>query len=158
TTRFLFDAGGQYLLRFTAHDTEGRAASCTTRAYADPAIDLRCPNVQSNFQGATVSLDATARSRLGRAVTTMWTVESRPPGSATGPLPPTEVMGVHLLLDQLGDWRLRLTATDAMGVTASCVTNVHADPDVIVTCPPDVTARPFDTINLAGMASSRLNL
>jgi hypothetical protein len=157
TTHLTFDTGGEWLLRFTARDDAGRESACTVRAFAQAAIELLCPNDQSNYEGATVSLAATATSRFMRPLTFQWTVESRPPGSNTAPTPPAS-MAPTLLLDQLGDWRLRLTATDSAGLTQSCVTNVHADPDVIVMCPPDTVSRPFAAITLTGTASSRLGL
>jgi hypothetical protein len=156
-TRFLFDTGGEWQLRFTARDPLGNSASCTVRVAAEPAIELLCPNDQSNYQGATVPLVATARSNFGRPVTFRWTTLARPATSATAPVPDTAPVA-SLLLDQLGDWRLQLVATDSAGLTSSCVTQVHADPDVIVTCPADVHSAPFATITLAGTASSRLGL
>lgn len=154
TASINFDVGGEFRFRFTARDDLGNMASCETRADVESAIDLLCPNDQSNFQGATVSLAARARSRLMRAITLQWETVSRPMGSSTMPTPPNSDAAT-LRLDALGDWRLRLVARDSTGLTASCVTNIHADPDVIVTCPPDTTSRPFATATLAAMAQSR---
>jgi hypothetical protein len=157
TTRFTFDTGGEWLLRFTASDTAGNRESCTVAATASTAIDLVCPNEQSNYQGATVPLVATASSRLGLPLTFAWTTDARPTGSTSAPTP-TNTTSARLLLDALGDWRLRLTARDTAGHTAACTTRVHADPDVIVTCPPDRATRPFATEALAATARSRLGL
>ncbi len=154
TTTITYDLGGEYRFRFTARDDLGNMASCETRADVESAIDLLCPNDQSNFQGAVVMLTARARSRLGRAVTVRWETVSRPAMSRTDANPPTST-DATLLLDSLGDWRLRLVAVDAMGQMASCVTNVHADPDVLVTCPSDTTSRPFLTAMLNARAESR---
>ncbi len=156
-TSVTFDMGGEWVLRFTATDPQGHGATCTVNLYAEPAIQLLCPNDESNFQGANLSLLATARSRLGRTLTYAWTVESRPTASMSAPVPPDQ-LAIGFRLDQLGDWQLRLIATDSGGLSASCRVNLHADPDVIVTCPPDVISRPFATINLTGTASSRLGL
>jgi hypothetical protein len=153
-TTFLLDAGGDWTLRFTATDDLGTAASCTVPLVAQPAIELQCPNDQSDFQGATLPLHATARSSLGRAITVRWDVESRPAASASEPLPAT-ALDTRFLLDQLGDWRLRLVATDSAGVSDACRVNLHADPDVIVACPSDTTSHPFATITLAATARSR---
>ncbi len=157
TTRLTFDTSGEWLLRFTASDPLGHSASCVARATATPAIDLLCPNDQSNYQGATVALVATARSRLALPVTLSWTTEARPAASMSAPAP-ADGAAARLALDALGDWRLRLTARDSAGHTAACVTRVHADPDVIVTCPPDRTARPFTSTTLSATARSRLGL
>lgn len=150
----MFDVGGEFRFRFTARDDLGNMASCETRADVESAIDLLCPNDQSNFQGATVSLAARARSRLNRPVTVRWETVMRPPTSRTDAVPADSV-DARLLLDSLGDWRLRLVATDAMGLMASCITNIHADPDVLVTCPSDVQSRPFSTVTLNARAESR---
>ncbi len=155
--RMLLDAGGEWTLRFTGRDSLGNSRSCTVRVFAQPAIELRCPNDQSNYQGATVSLAATARSNFGRTMVFSWTVVSRPTASMSSPVPATSV-APSLVLDALGDWRLMLTATDSAGLRSQCITNVHADPDVIVACPTDQRSSPFATITLAARASSRLGL
>lgn len=149
-----FDVGGEFRFRFTARDDLGNEASCETRADVESAIDLLCPNDQSNYQGVTVSLTARARSRLMRPITVQWEIVSRPAGSMSAPSPQNST-DATLRLDALGDWRLRLVARDSTGLTASCVTNVRADPDVIVTCPPDTTSRPFATTTLTARAESR---
>ena len=156
-TRMSFDTGGEWQLRFTATDSLGHSASCVARATATPAIDLLCPNDQSNYQGATVPLVATARSRLGLPITLSWMTEARPAASMSAPTPADQATA-SLSLDALGDWRLRLTARDSAGHTAACVTRVHADPDVIVTCPTDTSARPFTSTALTATARSRLSL
>lgn len=157
TTRFTFDAGGEWLLRFTARDSAGNRESCTVAAAASAAIDLVCPNEQSGYQGATVPLVAAASSRLGLPLSFAWSADARPAGSATAPSP-ADALSARLLLDALGDWRLRLTARDTAGHAAACATRVHADPDVVVTCPPDDLTRPFATRTLAATARSRLGL
>jgi hypothetical protein len=154
TASIRFDVGGEFRFRFTARDDLGNMASCETRADVESAIDLLCPNDQSNFQGATVPLEARARSRLMRPVTVRWEVQTRPAGSSANPTP-IDNTSSRMVLDALGDWRLRLTARDSEGNTASCQTNLHADPDVIVMCPPDTNSRPFAMVNLMGQAQSR---
>ena len=156
-TNFTFDAGGDWTLRFTATDSRGTSGTCTTHLHATPAISLRCPNDQSNYQGATVPLVATASSTLGRSLTLRWTVESRPTASTSAPTP-LDAATSQILLDQLGDWRLQLTATDSAGLTARCETSVHADPDVIVACPADAMSAPFATLQIRASAASRLGL
>lgn len=156
-TNVTFDMGGEWVLRFTATDPQGHGASCTVNLYAEPAIQLLCPNDESNFQGANLSLRATARSTLGRTLTYRWSVDTRPTSSTSTPVP-ADQLAIGFVLDQLGDWQLHLVATDSGGLTASCRVNLHADPDVIVQCPRDVISRPFATIELAGRASSRLGL
>lgn len=154
TASVRFDVGGEFRFRFTARDDLGNMASCETRADVESAIDLLCPNDQSNFQGATVPLESRARSRLMLPVTLQWEVQTRPMGSSSAPVPPDNTSS-RMVLDALGDWRLRLVARDSAGNAASCITNLHADPDVIATCPPDTNSRPFSTVNLTAMAQSR---
>jgi hypothetical protein len=149
-----FDVGGEFRFRFTARDDLGNSASCETRADVESAIELLCPNDQSNFQGATVSLAARARSRLGRPVTLRWETLARPAGATANPTP-IDSADATQQLDGLGDWRLQLTARDSAGLAATCVTNLRADPDVIVTCPTDTASRPFATATLSAMAQSR---
>lgn len=148
---------GEYSLRFTATDDAGRADTCTTLVRFDPAIDLLCPNDSSHYISETATLQARGVSRLGRSVTYTWSVESRPAGSRTSPSP-SSGLSSSLLLDQLGDWVVRLRAIDSAGLTATCTSRLHADPDVLVTCPPDVASRPFSTTPLAAEARSRLGL
>jgi hypothetical protein len=157
TARFTFDRGGEWLLRLTATDRAGATASCTTRLSAEPVIELLCPNDVSNYEGATVRLEAVLRSTLGRAVTARWALLARPPGSLTSLTPGVGTFST-LLLDHLGDWRVQLTATDSAGLMASCTANVHADPDVLVTCPADRRSSPFLTLPLVGEAQSRTGL
>ena len=54
TSSIMFDVGGEYRFRLTARDDLGNSASCETRADVESAIDLLCPNDQSNFQGSTL--------------------------------------------------------------------------------------------------------
>ncbi len=156
-TTLALDAGGEYLLRFTATTADGLTRSCDARVIARPAIDLLCPQDQSNYQGATVPLVARATSAYGRPLRFAWSTIARPPASATAPVPPDDTTA-SLRLDALGDWRLRLVALDSAGMRAECETRVHADPDVIVRCPPDSRSAPFSTVSLAGEAASRLGL
>lgn len=153
-TSIRFDVGGEFRFRFTARDSQGNMASCETRADVESAIDLLCPNDQSNFQGAVVPLESRARSRLMLPITLRWEVQTRPMGSSANPTP-IDSTSSRMTLDGLGDWRLQLTARDSAGNSATCRTNLHADPDVIVTCPPDTNSRPFSTVTLTGMAQSR---
>jgi hypothetical protein len=157
STRFALDAGGEWALQFAARDSAGATQSCTVTVDADPAIDLECPDDQSGYQGATLPLVASARSTLGRPIRVHWSVLASPAGSASVPSP-IDSTNATFLLDALGDWRLELTATDSQGLSASCVTNLRADPDVVVTCPPDVRSAPFVTAHLTATAISRRGL
>lgn len=148
---------GDYRLRFTATDDRGNSDSCTTVVVADPAIELLCPNDQSRFVSETAALEGRAVSRLDRPLRFTWEVVTRPPGSrgnvtARATMQPTAA----LPLDMVGDWVVRLTATDDTGLSAQCGARVRVDPDVLVTCPQDVTSRPFSTVNLPGQGVSRL--
>lgn len=146
---------GDYRVRLTATNDQGVSDTCVTVVVVDPAIDLRCPNDRSVFVSETANLTAVARSRLSRAVTLQWSVRARPRGSSASPTPATSPT-VALRTDAVGDYDLELTARDSGGLTASCTTRVHADPDVVVTCPDDVTSRPFTTVSLEGRGVSRL--
>ncbi len=157
TTRLTLAASGNYRLRFTATDSLGRSDSCVAVVVADPAIDLLCPNDQSRYVSETASLEGRGLSRLGRTLRYTWEVAGRPPGSRGDVTPRTSTTPVaRLPLDAVGDWSVRLTASDGAGLSAQCTTRVRVDPDVIVRCPPDVTSRPFSTVSLAGVGQSRL--
>lgn len=152
----LLSAAGTWRLRLTVTDPAGRTDSCTTVVEADPAIDLVCPADQSRYQSDVAALSARASSRLGLPLAYAWSVARRPAGSAGAPQPPTGSPDARLLCDALGDYLVRLTVTDAAMHARSCQTNVHVDPDVLVTCPPDVTSVPFSSVRLEGSAVSRL--
>lgn len=156
-TQLQYDTGGEWVLRLTVTSSSGLSDSCTARLTAQPAIEVLCPNDQSNYQGATLPLVAMATSRFNRPMTYTWATEARPMGSTFGPTPPDQ-LATNVTLDQLGDYSLVFTARDSSGLMASCRTRLHADPDVIVQCPPDTTSTPFQTIQLAAQASSRLGL
>jgi hypothetical protein len=148
-------AAGDHRVRLTVSNDQGVSDTCVTVVVADPAIDLRCPNDRSVFVSDTANLLATATSRLNRAVTVAWSVRSRPAGSGAAPIP-ANTLSTALRTDQIGDYDLVLTARDSGGLTESCTTRVQADPDVVVTCPDDVSSRPFTTTTLSGRAVSRL--
>lgn len=149
-------APGEYRVRLTVSNDRGQSDSCVTPILADPAIDLRCPNDRSVFVSDTATLDARASSRLARRVNVQWRVLSRPAGSGAAPVPGDSV-AASLRTDLVGDYVLELTARDTGGLSATCTTRVHADPDVVVTCPDDVASRPFTTVELVGRAVSRLS-
>jgi hypothetical protein len=154
-TNLPLTAAGDHRVRLTVTNDQGVSDTCVTVVVADPAIDLRCPNDRSVFVSDTANLLATATSRLNRAVTVAWSVRSRPAGSGAAPVP-ANALSTTLRTDQIGDYDLVLTARDSGGLTETCTTRVHADPDVVVTCPDDVTSRPFTTTTLSGRAVSRL--
>lgn len=155
-TAIALAAPGEYRVRLTVSNDLGQSDSCVTPLLAEPAIDLRCPNDRSVFVSESVALEARAVSRLSRALNLQWTLTRRPAGSAASPLPPSGA-NTSLRTDQIGDYDLLLTARDSGGLSATCTTRVHADPDVVVTCPDDVTSRPFTTVDLVGRAVSRLS-
>lgn len=154
-TTLSLPAAGDYRVRLTATNDQGVSDSCVTVVVADPAIDLRCPNDRSVFVSATAELTARASSRLNRPLSLQWSVLRRPAGSSATPTPPSSP-SVSLRTDQVGDYDLQLVARDAGGLTAQCAVRVHADPDVVVTCPDDIASRPFTTATLAGRGVSRL--
>ncbi len=149
---------GTWRLRLTVSDATGRSNSCVTAVEADPAIDLVCPADQSRYQSDVATLTGRATSRLGRALDLRWAVTRRPAGSTSAPTPASGSTTTRLVCDALGDYTVELTARDAGGLTRSCSANVHVDPDVLVTCPADVTSLPFSTVRLVGSAMSRLGL
>lgn len=149
-------APGEYRVRLTVSNDRGQSDSCVTPVLAESAIDLRCPNDRSVFVSDTATLDARATSRLSRRVDVQWRVVSRPSGSGAAPVPGDSV-AASLLADRVGDYVLELSARDSGGLGATCTTRVHADPDVVVACPEDVTSRPFTTVELVGRALSRLS-
>ena len=158
TASLRLDAAGTWRLRLTVSDAAGRSGSCVTVVEADPAIDLVCPADQSRYQSDVAELTGRATSRLGRILDYRWTVTNRPPGSTGTPTPSTGTLTTRLLCDALGDYSVQLMARDTAGLARSCTANVHVDPDVLVTCPADLTSVPFASVSLAGTAMSRLGL
>lgn len=154
-TSLALPAPGDYRVRLTVTNDQGVSDSCTTVVVADPAIDLRCPNDRSVFVSDTANLVASAVSRLNRGLSLQWSVVRRPPGSASSPIP-ANTLGTALRTDQVGDYDLQLTARDSGGLSSSCTMRVHADPDVVVTCPDDIASRPFTSTTLIGRGVSRL--
>ncbi len=157
-TAMALPLAGTWRLRLTVSDAAGRSDSCTTAVEADPAIDLVCPADQSRYQSDVAELVGRATSRLGRTLALRWAVTRRPAGSASNPVPASGALTTRLVCDALGDYAVELTARDDAGLTRSCTANVHVDPDVLVTCPPDVTSVPFGSVALPGRAMSRLGL
>lgn len=150
-------AEGEYRMRFVATNDLGQSDACTSVLVVDPAINLLCPNDQSRYVSEVASLVGRAESRLGRGLSFTWQVVSRPAMSAGNVAPPTGLTPqTRLTLDQVGDWRVQLTARDAEGLTRSCVTRVRVDPDVLAICPDDQRSSPFAAISLAGRGQSRL--
>jgi hypothetical protein len=157
-TSLALPLAGTWRVRLTVSDAAGRSDSCTTAVEADPAIDLVCPADQSRYQSDLAELVARATSRLGRGLSYQWSVTRRPAGSAANPSPAAGSLTTRLPCDALGDYTVELAARDDAGLSRRCTANVHVDPDVLVTCPADVTSVPFSTVALAGRAMSRLGL
>lgn len=149
---------GTWRLRLTATDAAGLTASCVTVVEARPAIELVCPPDLSRYQSDTAELVARATSNLGRALDYAWSYVRRPTTSAAPLTPATGSLTSRFVCDALGDYVVRLTVRDAAGLTRSCTSNVHVDPDVLATCPPDVTSVPFTSVRLEGNGLSRRGL
>lgn len=147
------DVAGDWLVRMSAVDGAGNTADCTVAIHADPDITLLCPNDQSNFDGATLALNAVVASRRGLTAMLDWSVTSAPAGSTSTPNV-TSSTSTSFVLDQNGDWSIHVVAHDSAGGRAECDTHLHADPDVRVTCPPNASSGPFATTTLTATANS----
>jgi hypothetical protein len=94
---------------------------CTTVPRGIPPV-VSCPAGPSTRALTTVTLAATATDDC-RVVSTLWTVVSAPAGAGATPASPTSTV-TAFTPDLVGTYRLRFTATDNEGLTASCETLV----------------------------------
>ena len=120
------DQRGEYVLRFTATDTDGLSASCEVLVIGLPSPpDAICPPTVETTPLSTARIEAMAIDD-GRIVSTRWRRAGRPPGSSAGEPTPIDSLVTSFTPDLAGEYPLELTVTDDDGNPASCTTVVRA--------------------------------
>jgi len=120
------DRVGDYLLRFTATDTDGLESSCEVTVNATPTPpEAICPPVLETTPLSTVAITGSAVDD-GSITSFRWTTLSLPAGSSSTPPAPADAATTRFTPDLAGDYTLRLTVTDNDGQTDNCETIVRA--------------------------------
>jgi hypothetical protein len=104
-------------------DCNGADAVCPG---TNPPV-VTCSGSISTEPLVTVTVSATGSDPDGGAVTYLWAVTSRPPGSTSVPASPTSAT-TTFFVDLAGSYTLTVTVTDNEGDTASCVVTITAIP------------------------------
>ncbi|HJL04080.1 MAG TPA: hypothetical protein RMH85_26155 [Polyangiaceae bacterium LLY-WYZ-15_(1-7)] len=129
---------GDYLLRFTARDAEGREESCQVRVESIvgppraicPEDELRTPS------NVPLTIEGDGFDDVG-VVSYRWAVLDGPGDAALAPRnAPTTVFRA----ERTGTYRLELTVADADMATHSCVTTVRVVGPPAVFCPDPIEA------------------
>ncbi|MBW2462970.1 MAG: hypothetical protein JRH11_15060 [Deltaproteobacteria bacterium] len=126
-TTFFAREPGDYVVSLTVIDTEMATDTCTVpiRVTAPPRVF--CP-MSPIMTPTRQPLDITARAEDDtRRLTVAWELVNRPDMSATT-LDPTDAMTTRMTPDRQGRYRVRFTATDSDGLTASCEVEVIGTP------------------------------
>ena len=87
-----------------------------------------CPASRQVTPNSTVTLNTNASSPVGRPLSCLWSVVSRPATSSGTFSAPTNCMASDYVADVVGLHVLRFTVTDSMGLTSSCDTTVEVLP------------------------------
>lgn len=120
------DRRGEYVLRFTAVDTDGLEASCEVLVIGTPTPpDAMCPATIETSPLTPTEIVATAVDD-GTIRTWAWRVVAVPPGSRPAAPSPPNAPRTTFTPDLAGEYRLRLTVTDDDGDTGECETLVRA--------------------------------
>jgi hypothetical protein len=126
TTRMTPDRVGRYLVRFTATDGDGESASCDIVVEGTPTPPTAiCPPTIETTPLTTVTLMGRGEDD-GRVVGYRWEAVTLPTGSSAAPPAPATSATTRYTPDIAGDYLLRLTVTDDMGMTGTCETLVRA--------------------------------
>ncbi len=158
-TTFFAREPGDYVVSLTVVDTERATDTCTVpiRVTAPPRVF--CP--MSPIMAPTRRpVDITARAEDDTAgLAVAWELVNRPDMS-TASLAPTDAVTTRMTPDRQGRYRLRFTATDSDGLTASCEVEVIGTPtppecmDTIVDTTPltetTITANGIDDGTIVG--------
>ncbi len=120
------DKVGDYLLRFTATDSDGLEASCEVTVTGTPTPpDAICPDVLETTPLSTVEITGSGVDD-GTIVSYRWEAVGGPAGSSALPPAPPNAATTSFLPDVAGDYPLVLTVTDNDGQTDTCTTTVRA--------------------------------
>ncbi|MEM9069959.1 MAG: hypothetical protein AAGE52_15710 [Myxococcota bacterium] len=125
-TGFTPDRQGDYLVTYTATDTDGLSSSCTIRVVGTPTPpELTCPDRIETPPLRAISVEAMAVDD-GDTLRYAWRLAEREVGSAARAPSPANAMVTNFTPDIAGDYLLQLTVTDEDGMTAECETQVVA--------------------------------
>ncbi len=117
---------GEYLLRYTATDTDGLSSSCDVRVIGTPTPPtLTCP-----MEVVTRPLTATPIEAMaiddGTLSNWRWDLTGQPMGSAAAPPSPRNNPVTSFTPDIAGTYELTVRVRDDDGNTATCMTTVLA--------------------------------
>lgn len=120
------DKRGQYELTFTATDDDGEMSSCTVTVIGLPSPpDAICPDHVDTTPLATATVTGMAVDD-GSIVQTTWRNVSRPPGSRSADLSPSNMLTTMVPTDLAGEYPIELSVVDDDGNLATCRTIVRA--------------------------------
>lgn len=149
---FVSATSGDYQLTLTAVDGEMATNQCIVLVHVATPPVVTCPTepiTGLTRRPVSVSASATDDSAI---VSETWEMFETPEGSAST-ISPTSGETTTLTPDRRGEYRLRFTATDDDGETASCevlVIGLPSPPDAI--CPDHVDTSPLVTVDVVGSA------
>ena len=145
-------ARGPHVLRLTVVDADMATGSCEITVLVTGPPEVSCG--EATISAPTrrpVTLRARATDDVGVA-SRRWEVLERPPMSTASPAPPNAEV-TTLTPDRRGRYRLRFTATDVEGASASCEITVNATPTPPeVSCPAVIEGRPLTPVDIAASA------
>jgi K319-like protein len=152
TAEFSSSTRGSYMLRLTVFDADRASGSCEVEVIVSGPPDVRCdPTMISAPTRQTVALGASATDDVG-IVSRRWEVLERPSGSTAIPMP-ADADRTSLVPDRRGTYRLRFTATDVEGSSASCeVTLIGLPTPPTLTCPAQIDTRPLAAVTVTASA------
>jgi hypothetical protein len=148
----LIDVGGTYEFELTAIDADGSSHSCRVSVITSQPPEVVCPAEPiSAPTRRPVSISAMATDD-GAIARTSWEMIARPDGSTASPSPP-EGLTTSIVPDRRGEYRLRFTAVDGEGQSASCeVTVIGLPTPPELTCPAIVETRPLTDTSIVASA------
>jgi hypothetical protein len=143
---------GRHLLRLTVTDTDGSTGSCEVAVLVTGPPEVRCdPTDVRTPSRRPVTLRAHVTDDVGIA-SRRWEVIERPERSSAVPAPP-DADATTFTPDRRGRYRLRFTATDLEGLSATCEVSVEATPTPPdVTCPAMVETHPLTEVTVTASA------
>ncbi len=146
STTFSADRVGTYGVRLTVYDTGGATGDCLTVGQVLPRPAVECPEGPIETSVAdTATLMATVMN-ASLVTTERWTVIDRPAGSTATPSP-ANLRETSFTPDRSGDYTLRFTVEDALGVAASCDVGVVAIPPApVLRCTDIIETTPLSTV------------
>jgi len=149
TATFETPTRGEYLLQLTVTDPDDATGTCEVPIVVTGPPEVVCPDTIRAPTRQRVEVAATATDDVGLASET-WELVSAPPGSMASP---RTANPTRFIPDRQGEYRLRFTAVDVEGLSASCETTVIGTPTPpSLTCPMLVTTLPLTPVDIAASA------